>query len=128
MSEKEDLALEILTDFFNAVEAGIAQARQRLKEAKVEPERKWTWDPSRIKWARALAGAEEKPKYDIEKIKWEKAQGAKGEFERSEDVNSQDFKELLKDVQAHGGKMTVAGYFVWAFKNGATLGRKPRKR
>jgi hypothetical protein len=30
MSEKEDLALEILTDFFNAVEAGIAQARQRL--------------------------------------------------------------------------------------------------
>ena len=30
MSE-EDLALEALTEFFNAVEAGIAAARQRIK-------------------------------------------------------------------------------------------------
>ena len=102
-----EIFLEDFMDMLNGLEASIVKMKQQIVK---------------------LAGAEEKPKYDIEKIKWEKAQGAKGEFERSEDVNNPDFKALLKDVQAHGGKMTVAGYFVWAFKNGATLGRKPRKR
>jgi hypothetical protein len=69
----------------------------------------------------------EKWTYDMSKIRWEQAHGSSGPYERSEDVNSRDFKALLKDVQAHGGKMTIGDYFVWAFKNGATLGRKKRK-
>ena len=69
----------------------------------------------------------EKPSYEIEKIRWEQAQGTSGPYEKSTDVNSLDFKALLADVQKHGGKMTVSGYFVWAFQNGATLGRKKRK-
>ncbi len=52
---------------------------------------------------------------------------ASGEYERSEDVDNPNFKALLRDVQAHGGKMTVENYFVWAFRNGSVLGRKPRK-
>jgi len=96
-----DLALEALLEFINAVEAGIAAAKQRVKEAKQV--------------------------YNIEAIKWEKAQGASGEYERCEDVNSPDFKALLRDVQAHGGKMTVGNYFVWCFRNGSVLGRKLRK-
>jgi hypothetical protein len=96
-----DLTLEALLEFINAVEAGIAAAKQRVKEAKQV--------------------------YNIEAIKWEKAQGASGEYERSEDVNSPDFKALLGDVQAHGGKMTVGNYFVWCFRNNAVLGRKLRK-
>jgi len=66
--------------------------------------------------------------YDINRIKWEPAEGSAGVYEKSEDVNNPHFRALLKDVQAHGGKMTVGGYFVWSFKNGCVLGRKPRKK
>jgi hypothetical protein len=105
----EDFAnfLEDFCDFLNSLEEAVQKMKMQIGK---------------------LVGVAEEKKYDIEKIKWEKAQGAKGEFERSEDVNSQDFKELLKDVQAHGGKMTVGNYFVWSFKNGSVLGRKPRKK
>lgn len=68
----------------------------------------------------------EKQGYDIEKIKWENAEGEHGAFQKSMDVNSLDHKLLLKDVQAHRGKMTVAGFFVWVFQDGSTLGRKKR--
>ena len=71
---------------------------------------------------------EEKPSYNIEKIRWEQAQGTSGPYEKSIDVNNLDFKALLADVQKHGGKMTVSGYFVWAFQNGSTLGRKKRQK
>jgi Mg2+ and Co2+ transporter CorA len=105
----EDFAifLEDFCDFLNSLEDAVQKMKMQIGK---------------------LVGVAEEKKYDIEKIKWEKAQGAKGEFERSEDVNSQDFKELLKDVQAHGGKMIVGDYFVWSFKNGCVLGRKPRKK
>jgi len=75
-----------------------------------------------------FAGVEEQPKYDIDEIRWEAAQGSSGTYERSEDISNPHFKALLKDVQARGGKMTVGDYFVWAFKNGHVLGRKPRRR
>jgi len=81
----------------------------------------------RDKIARLVGAVEEKP-YDIDKIKWEPAEGSSGAYEKSEDVDNQHFKALLKDVQAQGGKMTVGNYFVWSFKNGTVLGRKPRKR
>jgi len=60
------------------------------------------------------------------KIKWEKAEGFKGEYERSEDVNNPEFKVMLKDLAQHGGKLTKDGYFYWVFKNGSTVGRKRR--
>ena len=34
MTEKEDFALEVLLEYFNATEAGIAVAKQRIKEKK----------------------------------------------------------------------------------------------
>ena len=100
MSEKQDLALEALTDFFNAVEAGIESARQHIKT------NKHVWNP--------------------DAIKWEKAEGTKGEYERSEDANNLEFKAMLKDLASHGGKMNHEGYFYWTFQNGTTVGRKKR--
>jgi len=94
----EDLALEALTDFLNAVEAGIEVARQTIKA--------------------------KKKLYNVNAIKWEGAEGSKGKYERSEDVDSLDFKALLKDLQQHGGKMQKDGYFMWIFQNGSTIGRK----
>jgi hypothetical protein len=69
----------------------------------------------------------EKLKYDMSKVRWEQAQGTSGPYEKSSDVGNLDFKGLLKDVQAHDGKMAVGEYFVWAFQNGGSLGRKKRK-
>jgi hypothetical protein len=87
-------------EFVNAQEAGIVAFKQRLKEAKN------LWNP--------------------DKIKWEKAEGASGPYERSEDVNNPEFKALLKDLAAHNGRLTREGFFYWTFKNGATIGRKKR--
>lgn len=97
---EEDVALEAFTDFLNAVDAGIQAARQRIKAVKVG------WDP--------------------DAIKWEKAEGTKGAYERSEDVNNPEFKAMLGDLASHDGKLTQNGYFYWVFKNGTTVGRKRR--
>jgi hypothetical protein len=77
-------------------------------------------------WLKGESITEEKPSWNPNNIKWEKAQGSKGEFERSEDVNSLDFKAMLKDINAHGGHLTREGYYYWVYKNGATVGRKQK--
>jgi len=110
MSDSEDFRIlaEELLDFVNGIEASCVKLRTQIDK---------------------LFGAkEEKPSYNIEKIRWEQAQGTSGPYEKSIDVNSLDFKALLADIQKHGGKMTVSGYFVWAFQNGSTLGRKKRQK
>lgn len=71
--------------------------------------------------------AEKEQAWDLAKIKWESAEGSAGPYERSEDVNSLDFKALVKDLADHKGKLSHAGYFIWLFKNGTTVGRKKRK-
>lgn len=102
MTEKEDPATIALLEFLNAVEAGIASARQIIKQAKLG------WDP--------------------EAIKWEQAEGQSGPYQRSEDVNNPEFKTMLRDLQAHGGRLTREGWFYWVFQNGTTVGRKKRNQ
>ena len=99
---KEDIALTALLEFLNAVEAGIASARQIIKEAKIG------WDPNAIKW--------------------EDAQGISGPYQRSEDADNPEFKTMLKDLAAHNGKLTKEGWFYWLFQNGTTVGRKKRNQ
>lgn len=70
MTEDEDLALTALLEFLNAVEAGVAQAKQRIKEAKI------SWNP--------------------DQIKWEEAQGSAGPYQRSEDMENPEFKAMLR--------------------------------
>jgi len=66
--------------------------------------------------------------WDPCKIRWEEAQGSSGLYERSEDVNNPEFKSMLKDLAAHGGRLSREGFFYWVFKNGTTVGRKGRNR
>ena len=68
-----------------------------------------------------------KPKWDSNKIKWVEAEGTHGKYERSEDVNSLDFKELMKDLEGHQGKLSRDGFFYWRFEKSAVIGRKKRK-
>lgn len=65
--------------------------------------------------------------WDASKIKWVQAEGASGPYERSEDANSVDFKELMKDLETHKGKLTRNGFFYWRFTKSAIIGRKKRK-
>ena len=51
--------------------------------------------------------------YDLEKISWFDAEGSSGPYQRSEDVNSQDFRALLKDLNKHEGKMQKDSFFIW---------------
>ena len=64
--------------------------------------------------------------WDPSGIKWESAEGSKGPYERSEDVNNCEFKAMVKDLTGHGGRLTREGYFYWLFENGGTVGRKRR--
>jgi hypothetical protein len=104
----EDLAMLALLEFLDACETGVAAAKHLIREAKIGNELEETWLP--------------------EKICWEKAEGASGPYERSEDFNSLDFKAMLKDLEAHEGKLSRDGYFYWTFKNRATVGRKLRQK
>jgi hypothetical protein len=80
----EDLAMLALLEFLDACETGVAAAKHLIREAKIGNQLEETWLP--------------------EKICWEKAEGASGPYERSEDFNSLDFKAMLKDLEAHEGK------------------------
>ena len=60
------------------------------------------------------------------KIKWENAEGSKGPYERSDDVNNLEFKAMLKDLGEHQGKFRREGFFYWSFQNGVTVGRKKK--
>jgi hypothetical protein len=100
----EQRALEILSDFCDALEAAAVNVKRQIAELQGVAQKGSTWNP--------------------EKIKWEQAQGSSGPYERSEDVNNPDFKAMLKDLQAHKGKMNREGLFFWVFENGYTVGRK----
>jgi len=77
--------------------------------------------------APADAKAEGESSWDPTKIKWEQAEGNAGPYERSEDVNSLDFKAMVKAIAKHNGKLSRGGMFYWLFQNGSTVGRKKRK-
>lgn len=63
---------------------------------------------------------------DPAKVVWTIAEGSKGPYQKSQDVNSSDFKALLKTLQEYKGKMMKDGYFMWVFQDGCTIGRKRR--
>jgi hypothetical protein len=100
----EEKILEILCDLANGLEATALNVRHQIQELLrlAEP----SWNPA--------------------SIKWEQAHGTSGPYERSEDVDSPDFKSLVKDLNQHDGKLAKGGYFFWLFKNGSTVGRKKR--
>lgn len=93
-----DLATEALLEFLNAVEDGVAAAKQRIKNVKVG------WNPNEIEWM--------------------ETEGSKGPYERSEDRDNPEFKAMLKDLEDHNGKLRRDGYFYWKFDHREIVGRK----
>lgn len=107
LTANEEKILEALSDLANGLESAAVNLRHEISEL-VKIDEEATWAPN--------------------KIKWENAEGSSGPYERSEDVNSTDFKAMLKDLAAHQGKLSRDGYFYWTFQNGATVGRKIRQK
>ena len=101
MSDSDEV-LDVLVDFSKGLEALAVNLRRQLD------------------------GFSKLEKWNPDEIKWEEAEGFKGKYERSEDVNSIDFKNLIKDLKQHAGKLSRQGYFYWLFKNGSIVGRKKR--
>jgi hypothetical protein len=106
LTANEEKLIEALSDLANGLESIAVNLRHQISEI-IKINEEAPWDP--------------------DKIKWEQTEGSSGPYERSEDVNSLDFKAMLKDLAAHQGKLTRDDYFFWTFKNGATVGRKKRK-
>jgi hypothetical protein len=105
---KEDFStfLKDFCDFLSSLEDSIVKMKQQIAKLVGVEKPSFTWNPN--------------------KIKWEKAEGQRGEFEKSEDINNPEFKALLKDLAQHKGKLTRDSWFYWTFKNGSTVGRKRR--
>ncbi|MEM3479165.1 MAG: hypothetical protein QXV74_03885 [Candidatus Bathyarchaeia archaeon] len=122
MNEEDFKAfLADLCDFLNDLEASIARLKAEIARlvGVSEAAERTTFDFN-------PPNPPNPPSWDPDKIEWRKAEGFKGEYERSEDVDNPEFKALLKDLAAHGGKLTRNGWFYWTFKNGCTVGRKRR--
>jgi len=106
--EKYIEIVESLIDFCNGLEALAVNLRRQIEgKQKLEQPAASKWDPG--------------------KIHWTAAEGQKGPFEKSEDFNNLEFKRMLKDLVAHGGKMNHEGFFYWVYRNGSTVGRKKRE-
>ena len=92
MSE-ESFSLEVLTDFFNAVDASISAARQRIKEKqKLEPQA------------------------DFDALPWEQKQGEKGPFEQTSEKTAQNndlWKTLKAKLKENHGFWQNQGFKYW---------------
>ena len=65
--------------------------------------------------------------WDPDSIQWIETEGSKGFYEKAEPQGSEDFIAMLRDLEAHSGKMTRDGYFYWIFQDQETVGRKKRQ-
>jgi hypothetical protein len=71
-----------------------------------------------------MGSQEQRQTWDDAKIRWSQEEGAKGPFQKSQDVDSIDFKNLVKDLNAHQGSLYRDGCFFWLYKSGSTVGKK----
>lgn len=65
---------------------------------------------------------------DLSMILWKDAVGDRGPFQVAEvksNANNAAFERLNSYLQAHSGKATVSGFFLWKFTDGSgSIGRK----
>jgi len=102
----DEQTLEILVDLANALEAAAVDVKHKVSEI-MDVKKEESWNP--------------------ERILWKSAQGARGYYEKSTDLNNPDFKELVADLKNHQGKLMHNSFFYWLFESGLTVGRKLRK-
>ena len=88
----DELALEVILEYFNAVEAGVIAGRQQIKNRKLE-------------------------KKDLF---WQEETGKKGLFQQTSkrvNDNSLAFQDLQKRICEHGGFLKKSGHNYWFDNN-----------
>jgi hypothetical protein len=113
----DDAFLKMVSELINGLEALIPVVQQtkaslqKMIEWKIK-EAEGGWDPNNIVWV--------------------EAEGPSGVYQLATGENNQgnvDFEAMLKDLEAHGGRLTRANWFFWRFQQKPThVGRKPVKR
>jgi hypothetical protein len=100
---------DAIFELVNDVDAGISAFKRRLAVEKgvAMP----SWNPDKIKWEAAVGSSGPYYRYP--------AEGQKAEA-------TEDYKNMLRDLKAHDGKLTRDGFFYWLFRDQATVGRKKR--
>jgi len=72
------------------------------------------------------------PEYNLKKIKTIPAEGPNGIYQKAsqaDNQNNSDFDLLIKDLDAHDGKLIKDGLFIWRFNTDKKIvGLKPSKR
>ena len=66
--------------------------------------------------------------YDLNNIKTTRTEGPSGFYEKANEQDGEDYRNLLEDLKAHDGKLTRDGMFVWLFSDGKSVGMKPSKK
>lgn len=64
---------------------------------------------------------------DVKDIVWTQKTGAKGPFDLCDpklNSTNENYKTLLRDLQASGGRKRIGKQFYWVFPNGETIGRR----
>lgn len=126
MVDETQKFIEVVVDFFNAVEAASVNAKKQISEiVGVSPQEKTLGHDA----SKPQADPTKLP-FNIDKIVWKDKTGEKGPFQLSEDTSSADHQALVKFLTEHaGGRVTTKdsqgkNWFVWIFPNGSTIGRK----
>ena len=108
MTQNEDIAIEALLDFLNAVDAGITHARETIKKHKgISTVKSGTWNPA--------------------SINWQNTDGQKGPYEKSVDYDNLQHKAMLADLESHDGKLQRDGFFLLAFQRSENSWKKKAK-
>lgn len=116
---KDELS-DILTDFFDAVEAAAVNAKRQISHIpQVTPLEKALGHDASVKGSTKLP-------FNATKIQWQDKENDKGKFQMSEDINNPDHKALLAFLNEHVPSKCVQseGKFYWIYPNESTIGRK----
>ena len=73
------------------------------------------------------------PKWDPSKIKFVQTEGARGVYWRypaagQKAESTEDYRNMIQDLLDHNEKLIRDGFFYWLFSDGATVGRKKRRK
>jgi hypothetical protein len=79
-------------------------------------------------WLEPKVKGSTKLPFAASKIPWIDRENEKGKFQVSEDYSNPEHKALLKFLNEAGGCVASEGWFYWIYRDGATVGRKLRRK
>ena len=107
--EARETEISLLKDFLSALQSTPSEIIEQTENRTSEYGR-WSWNPDNMRWVTV--------------------EGSRGPYERYPAKGQKpemtiDYKNLLKDLKAHNGRLSRNGYFYWLFSpDSGIVGRK----